>query len=134
MMLALRQRMIAAQLRQARNDAGYSMRQLAEMIDMPVSRISTYERGLRPVPIPDLESLLDVLDSTLDSLIDRGGPVGAWLEEKLAFEHFRELPDDLRTFFNTPGHEPYLRMAVRLSQLDLADLRAVSDALQDLLP
>ncbi len=134
MMLALRQRMIAAQLRQARHDAGYSMRQLAEMIDMPVSRISAYERGLRSVPIPDLESLLDALDSTLDSLIDRGGPVGAWLEEKLAFEHFRELPDDLRTFFSTPGHEPYLRMAVRLSQLDLADLRAVSDALQDLLP
>lgn len=134
MMLGLRQGMIAAQLRQARHSAGYSMRELAEMIDMPVSRISAYERGLRPVPIPDLESLLNALDNTLESLIDRGGPVGAWLEEKLAFEHFRELPEDLRTFFSTPDHEPYLRMAVRLSQLDLADMRAVSDALHDLLP
>ena len=134
MMIALRQRMIGAQLRQSRNEAGFSMRKLAEIIDMPVSRISAYERGLRPIPIPDLESLLKPLERPIDALIDREGPIGAWLEEKLAFEHFRMLPDDLRLFFNKPGHEPYLRMAVRLSQLDLADLRAVSDALRDLLP
>ena len=133
-MVTLRQRMIGAQLRQARDELNLTQKSLADAVDMPVSRVSAYERGERPVPIPDLESLLQVLGCQMDDFVDKEGPVGEWLANKVAFERFLALPDDLRTFFQNPDHLPYLRMARRLSDLDLADLRAVSEALTELLP
>jgi transcriptional regulator with XRE-family HTH domain len=133
-MVTLRQRMIGAQLRQARSEKDLTLKAVAQAVDMPVSRISAYERGERPVPIPDLEGLLKVLDCSMEDFIDKEGPVGEWLGDKVAFERFLALPEDLRSFFQKPQHIPYLRMAQRLSELDLGDLRAVSQALTDLLP
>jgi len=133
-MITLRQRMIGAQLRQARDDANLTQKALADAAVMPASRVSAYERGERPIPIPDLESLLKVLDCSMDDFVDEEGPIGAWLGDKIAFEHFMGLPEELRRFFQDPEHLPYLQMAERLSRLDLADLRAVSQALADLLP
>ncbi|MEJ2012075.1 MAG: helix-turn-helix transcriptional regulator [Anaerolineales bacterium] len=133
-MMTLRQRMIGAQLRQARDDQNITQKSLAEAAEMPVSRVSAYERGERSVPIPDLESLVKILGCTIDDFIDEEGPIGEWLGAKTAFENFMALPDELRAFFNHPDRLPYLRMAQRLSELDLGDLRAVSEALQELIP
>jgi len=133
-MVTLRQHIIGAQLRQAREEKNLTQKSLAEKVEMPVSRVSAYERGERPVPVPDLESLLQILGCQMDDFIDKEGPVGEWLANKVAFEQFLALPDDLRLFFHNPTHLTYLHMARRLSELDLADLRAVSEALTELLP
>lgn len=133
-MVTLRQRMIGAMLRKRRRELGMSIRDLAAEIDMPTSRVSNYERGVRPIPIPDLESLCNALQQPLDSLIDHEGPIGNWHMTQQAFERFCELPSDLRAFFSTPENEPYLKMAERLSKLDLRDLQRVAQALEDLIP
>ena len=64
-MITLRQRMIAAMLRQRRLELGLSQKQLATAASMPPSRVSAYERGDRAIPIPDLENLLKVLDQNV---------------------------------------------------------------------
>ena len=132
-MVTLRQRMIGAMLRKRRLEQGMSIRELAATVDMPTSRVSNYERGVRPIPIPDLESLVDALQQTLDVLIDHEGPIGNWHMTQQAFERFCELPVDLRAFFSTPENEPYLKMAERLSKLDLHALQRVAQALDDLI-
>ncbi|MGB2894762.1 MAG: helix-turn-helix transcriptional regulator [Anaerolineales bacterium] len=133
-MVSLRQRMIGAMLRKRRLELGMSIRELAAAVDMPSSRVSNYERGVRPVPLPDLESLGDALQQPLDALIEHEGPIGNWHMTQQAFERFCGLPADLRAFFSTPENEPYLQMAERLSKLDLHALQSVAQALEDLLP
>ncbi len=131
-MVSLRQRMIGAMLRKRRTEKDITIRHLAESVDMPPSRVSAYERGVRPVPLPDLESILTTLDQTVDDYIDSEGPVGDWNKNQIAFEWFLELPGELREFFMIPGNQPYLRMAVRLSKFDLRELRAAVDALEEI--
>jgi len=131
-MITLRQRMIAAMLRQRRLELGLSQKQLAAAASMPPSRVSAYERGDRAIPIPDLESLLKVLDQDVSEYLDREGPVGKWHRSQEAFERFRELPEELQEFLSDEEHRSYLRMAQQLSRIPLEDLRAVAEALQDL--
>lgn len=131
-MVSLRQRMIGAMLRKRRIELDITMRDLAERIEMPTSRVSAYERGVRPVPLPDLESILAILDQSIDDYIDTEGPVGEWNLNQVAFERFLDLPEELREFFMVPGNEPYLRMAERLSRFDLNDLRAALDSLEEI--
>lgn len=131
-MITLRQRMIAAMLRQRRLELGLSQKQLAAAASMPASRVSAYERGERPIPLPDLESLLKVLDQDIDIYLDREGPVGKWHRAQEAFERFRALPADLQDFFSEEEHLTYLRMAKHLSRIPVEDLRAVAHALQEM--
>jgi transcriptional regulator with XRE-family HTH domain len=132
-MVALRQRMIGAMLRKHRNEKDLSIRQLAERVEMPPSRLSAYERGERPISIPDLESLVEALDLSIEDFMNQEGPVGEWHQNQRAFEWFEKLPADLRDFFSQPGNEPYLRVAARLKALDLEKLEAALDAMRGLL-
>jgi transcriptional regulator with XRE-family HTH domain len=129
-MVSLRQRMIAAMIRKRRSELGISINALGEAVDMPASRISTYEKGLRPIPIPDLESILTVLEQDLGEYIDTEGPIGQWYSNQVAFENFLGLPSHLRQFFMEPGNEAYLQLAVNLSKFSLHDIRAVVEALE----
>jgi transcriptional regulator with XRE-family HTH domain len=132
-MIELRDRMIGAMLRKRRNELGFSIREVAERTGMPPSRISAYERGQRSTPLPDLESLLIVLEHSLAEYIDQDGPIGTWHRNQEAFEQFKELPEELRLFFSDPDHETYLRLAKELSKLNVFDLQSIADTLQDLL-
>jgi transcriptional regulator with XRE-family HTH domain len=132
-MIMLRQRMIGAMLRQYRSEKDLSIRQLAELIEMPPSRLSAYERGERPIPIPDLETILDVLKLPMDHFMNKEGLVGEWHRTQRAFEQFSQLPTELRDFFVHPENETYLRIASRLGELELNKLEAVLDALRGLI-
>jgi transcriptional regulator with XRE-family HTH domain len=132
-MIELRDRMIGAMLRKRRNELSYSIREVAERTDMPPSRISAYERGQRSIPLPDLESLLIVLEHSIDEYIDKDGPIGIWHRNQEAFEQFRELPADLRQFFSDPDHLTYLKLARELSRLNASDLRSISATLEEVL-
>jgi transcriptional regulator with XRE-family HTH domain len=132
-MIMLRQRMIGAMLRQFRNERSLSIRQLAELVEMPPSRLSAFERGERPISIPDLEIILEELDLPMDEFMNQEGPVGEWHRNQRAFEHFSNLPGELRDFFIQPDNQPYLEVAVRLSGLDLDQLESVLHGLRGLL-
>jgi transcriptional regulator with XRE-family HTH domain len=132
-MIMLRRRMIGAMLRKARGERDLSIRQLAELADMPPSRLSAYERGERPISIPDLESLLEILVLPIEEFMNQEGPVGEWHRNQRAFEHFSKLPHDLRGFFIQPGNEPYLHIASRFSGLELDKLESVLEALRGLI-
>ncbi|TFH34292.1 MAG: XRE family transcriptional regulator [Anaerolineales bacterium] len=132
-MVTLRQRMIGAMLRRSRNEKDVSIRQFADQVDMPPSRVSAYERGERPIPIPDLESLLNALEIPMEEFMNKDGPVGEWHRDQRAFEQFTKFSPELRDFFDQPGNEPYLRIAARLSKLNLEDLESVLEAMKGLL-
>jgi transcriptional regulator with XRE-family HTH domain len=131
-LLLLRQRMIGALLRQTREKANKSVRNLSQETGIPSSRLKAFELGERPIPVPDLEVLLGALDSRVEELFDQSGPVGQWMNQQNAIRDFLKLPADLRAFASQPVNIPYLELARKLSTMSTDRLRSVAEDLLDI--
>jgi transcriptional regulator with XRE-family HTH domain len=128
----VRQRMIGAQLRQKREEANKSVRALAHETGIKPSLITKYELGEKPIPMPDLEILLQALESRVEELFDQNGPVGQWMTEQKAMRDFLKLPEELRAFVSQPVNSPYLELAQKLSSMSTEKLRSVAENLLDI--
>lgn len=131
-LLAVRQRKIGALLRQERNNASISIRNLAQETGLSVGRIKAYELGERPIPLPELEVMLQALNGRIESFFDRSGPVGQWLMNEEAIQNFLELPEDVRQFISLPVNRPYLELAMKLSNMSRDKLRSVAEDILDI--
>jgi transcriptional regulator with XRE-family HTH domain len=131
-LVALRQRIVGAVLRQARLDAGLSLQTLAERAWVSPEALEAYELGEQPVPLPDLEVLSSVLDRPLSDFQDRHGPVGAWASQQKAIEGFMALPPELQAFVSRPVNQPYLLVAKRLSEMSAERLRGIAEGLLEI--
>lgn len=128
----LRHRMIGALLRQERLDASLSMKSVAEQTGISTGRLKRYEMGERPIPLPELEVILKVLDGRIETFFDQGGPIGQWMSQQKAIQQFLELPLELQTFVCQPINKPYLELARKLSDLSTDKLRSVAEDLLDI--
>lgn len=131
-LLLVRQRMIGALLRQAREKVNKSVRELSQQTGISSSRLKAFELGERPIPVADLEALLGALDSRVDEMFDESGPVGQWMSEQRAIRDFLKLPADLRAFASQPVNIPYLELARKLSAMSTDRLRSVAEGLLDI--
>ena len=128
----LRHRLIGALLRQEREKANLTIPQLAGMVGLTVERLTAFELGEEPVPVPELEALLTELKGQVEDLFDRNGPVGRWMADQNAMEKFLELPAELQEFVCRPVNRPYLELAIKLSEMSKERLRSVAEGLLDI--
>ncbi len=131
-LLAVRHRMVGALLRKARLDASISLKALSAETGIPVSRIKAYELGAKPIPLPELEGMLDVLGGRIKDFFDKNGPIGEWLEQQRSIEQFLKLPKDLQEFVCKPVNLPYLELARKLNDISASKLRQVAEDLLDI--
>lgn len=131
-LLPLRQKIIGAKLRKARQDADIPLTDLAEQVGLSSYMLRSYERGERPIPLPDLELLLQITDVSLDEFRDLSGPVGVWASQQELIEKFLALSPELQEFVTLPINMPYLEVAQRLSKLSTDQIRAVAEGLLDI--
>ncbi|SRR5581483_652775 len=131
-LVEVRQRMIGALLRQERNNASLSIKALARETGIPGARITAYELGERPIPLPELEALLTALGSRIEIFFDQSGPIGQWMTDQKAMREFLELPKELQTFVCQPVNRPYLELAMKLSSMSTEKLRSVAEGLLDI--
>jgi transcriptional regulator with XRE-family HTH domain len=131
-LVEVRQRMIGALLRQERNNASLSVKALAQETGVTSSRITSYELGERPIPLPELETLLTSLGSRIETFFDQSGPIGAWMTDQEAMQQFLELPKELQTFVCQPVNRPYIELAMKLSAMSTDKLRSVAEGLLDI--
>jgi transcriptional regulator with XRE-family HTH domain len=131
-LISLRRRMIGALLKTHRIEANLSIRKLSRETQLPASRISAYERGSRSIPLPDLEILAERLGRRVDDYIDSEGPIGTQEMQLKTVDMLSKLQPDLREFLSNPVNEPYLRLAKRLSELDVDRLRTVAEGLLEI--
>jgi transcriptional regulator with XRE-family HTH domain len=132
--ISLRQRMIGAMLRRHRDEAGLTIRGLAERVGFPPSRVSAYERGERPIPLPELELLLKALGQPVEAYIDQQGPVAEWVQNQQVNDNLKGLPRELRRFLADPQNQTYLQLAKRLSDLSSEKLRGLAELLLEVTP
>jgi len=131
-LVGIRQRMIGALLRQERMKASISLKALAEQAGIPASRLKAYELGERPIPLPELEALMALLNAQVESLFDQTGPIGQWMNQQRTIQEFLQLPPELQEFVCKPVNRPYLELALKLSELSTEKLRSVAEGLLDI--
>lgn len=131
-LLAIRQRLVGATLRQERMNASISIKNLAHSTGIASSRIKAYELGERAIPLPELEILVSTLGGRIESFFDRSGPIGQWMMGEEAVKDFLEMPVELRQFVATPVNRPYLELAMKLSSMSRDKLRSVAEDLLDI--
>jgi transcriptional regulator with XRE-family HTH domain len=131
--VALRQRIIGALLRQARQDKGKSVKDLATRLGITTRRVSDYELGRKPIPLSQLQDTADMLGVPMSYFIDEGvGPIGERELLRSQFDRFSELPDDMRKFVVNPTNLSYLRVAQHLSDMTTEQLRNLAASILDI--
>ncbi|MBN1439230.1 MAG: helix-turn-helix domain-containing protein [Anaerolineales bacterium] len=131
-LILLRQKMIATKLRQLRAEKNLRLGELGKKSGLTVRRVKAYENGVRPIPLADLESLATGLGVEVGSFLEYHGPVGEWEMNRESDDQFQKLPSDIRRFAAQPVHEPYLRLAMKLSELPVDRLRDIAESLLDI--
>jgi transcriptional regulator with XRE-family HTH domain len=128
----LRDRMIGARLRQARLDAHAKIKEFADELGLSAGLLSAYELGQRPIPLPELEVIVNRLGMSLEQLLEPHGVIGQWESAQRLFEGFKSLPPELREFVINPVNAHYLRLAQRLSEMPADHLRSIATGLLDI--
>ena len=130
--MPVRQRLIGALLRQERNRANMSMKDVADATGVSSARLKAYELGERPIPLPELEIILDIYGTRVEEFFDKSGPVGKWMTDQKSINRFLELPEELQNFVCQAVNLPYLELAMKLSDMSKERLRSVAEGLLDI--
>jgi transcriptional regulator with XRE-family HTH domain len=130
--IMLRQRVIGANLRLARTEANFSLKNLADKTSISVSKIGRYEKGESSIPLPELEIISQTIKLPLESLFVQSGKVGNWRKKLEMIDEFMKLPSELQQFVSKPVNRPYIDLAIRLSSLSADKLRAVAEGLLEI--
>ncbi len=131
--MTLRNRIIGVLLRQARSEVGKTQKDLAAELGISARRITQYEYGQRPIPVAELLQITETLGLPMTYFLDEGiGRIGQREQIQSQFERFSELPDDVREFVSRYTNLPYLRVAVRISDMDADRIRKIAEGLLDI--
>jgi transcriptional regulator with XRE-family HTH domain len=125
--VSIRQRLIGALLRQLREKANISPHALSEMSGISTARIKAYELGERPIPLPELEGLTNLLGAQIEMLFDQTGHIGLWMIQQKAIQEFLQLPNEMQNFVAKPVNRPYLELAKKLSGMSTDKLRSLAE-------
>jgi transcriptional regulator with XRE-family HTH domain len=131
-LMPVRQRLIGALLRQERNRANMSLKDVFEGTGIPTARLKAYELGERPIPVPELEGILGVYGTRVEDFFDKNGPVGKWMTDQKNIQKFLDMPEEMQAFLCQAVNRPYLELAMKLSEMSKERLRAVAEGLLDI--
>lgn len=127
-----RDQLIGARLKQILEDGEYQDQSLAEQTGIPDETIQEYESGEKPIPLPVLELFSTILHFDIQDFYEDQGLIGDWHLEKEAAQVLRELPDTVLDFIRKPVNQPYLELAIRLSEMQTEKLRAIAESLLEI--
>ncbi len=130
--MALRDRLIGALLRQAREEAGMSQQQMAEASAVSLAALSNYELGELAVPMHELTVLAGVVKKNVSYFLESSSHVGELLMMKEMWKHFMALPDEIRQFAANPVNVGFIEIAIMLSRMPVDRLRSVGASILDI--
>lgn len=130
--LALRNRMIGALLRQAREENGLSLDELSEKVAIPAARIHDYELGETPLPIHELTVLANAVNRNVSYFLESSSYIGQLLASREEWKHFADLPPGVRQFAANPVNIGFIEIAIMLSKMPTDKLRQVGESMLEI--
>lgn len=130
--ISLRNRMVGALLRQAREEMTLSQADVAQASGLSEERIVAYELGDLAPPMHELSVLATIVNKNLDYFMETGGQIGDLLMMREAWKHFSQLPEDVREFAADPKNIGFIHIAVMLSKMPVDRLREVGASILDI--
>lgn len=127
--LALRDRMIGALLRKAREEASMSLEDLAAFSGLSAEQINRYELGEQPLPMNELTVLANGVRKNLNYFLESGSHIGELLAQREAWKHFARLPEEIRQFASNPLNAGFIEIAIMLSQMPTDRLRRIGESI-----
>jgi transcriptional regulator with XRE-family HTH domain len=131
-LLGIRQKVIGALVRQAREEAGLSLQEVSERVALSPEQLESYELGQAAIPLPVLEYLGNTFNHPIYDFQDKQGPIGARVSEQRTVDEFLELSPELQAFVSKPINRPYLELAQRLSEMSVDKLRSVGEGILEI--
>lgn len=130
--LELRNLKIGASLRKFRQESKLSMKEVSDKLGLTTYRLKSYEKGSFAVPMAELNAMVRLYDREISDLVVDSGPIAEWSHAKQAGAAFIELPQELQEFILKPVNQPYLDIALKLSQMSVDKMRDVAEGLLDI--
>jgi transcriptional regulator with XRE-family HTH domain len=130
--IRLRNRMVGGLLRQAREEARITIEELSSVSGIDVARISAYESGEISTPVHELSVLASGVNKNLSFFQESSGQIGELLAMREAWQHFADLPEDVRDFAANPVNIGFIHIAVMLSKMPSDQLREVGASILDI--
>ncbi len=132
-MIPIRAKILGVQIRQARQAAGLTQKELAKAVSCSAGRLSQYERGQRPIPVPELEAVVGALRLRLSELVDADlGPNSPQTQMQRNIERLALIPEHIKDFVLSPVNVLYIEMAMKVSALPVDALRQIAEGLLDI--
>ena len=91
-----------------------------------------FEAGETPIPLPELELLTNTLEFPVSELFEQDTLLGQWISAQSGINEFLTLPAEVQAFITKPVNQPYLEIAMKLSQLSANELRGIAESLLEI--
>lgn len=130
--ITLRNHMIGALLRQAREALGMTLEELSDASGIAVEALQHYELGELAIPMHELVILASDVKQPMTYFLETDSQVGELLAMREAWKNFQELPEDLRDFVSNPVNRGFLHIAQMFSQMPTDRLREVGASIVDI--
>jgi transcriptional regulator with XRE-family HTH domain len=130
--LSLRNRMIGALLRAAREEMNQSIEDLSQATVIPADRIYYYEYGELPIPMHELTVLANGVNKNVSYFLESSSQIGELLATRESWKHFNELPEELRLFAANPRNIGFIEIALAFSQMPSDKLKNIGVSILDI--
>ncbi len=125
---SLRDRMIGALLRIAREEADISLEALSAETGVPFQQITRYELGETSVPMHELTVISNALKKNISYFMENGSHLGDWLAMREEWREFMRLPPEVRKFVANPLNQGFIEIAIMFSQMPADKLRRIGES------
>lgn len=126
--MALRDRMIGALLRVAREEKELSLDAVSAESGIPAEQIDQYEMGEAPMPMHELTVLSNAVGKNISYFLESSSHLGEMLTMREEWKHFTRLPEDIRKFAANPLNIGFIEIAIMFSQMPADRLRKIGES------
>lgn len=130
--ITLRDHMIGALLRQAREENEVSLEELSQASGISVEMLTHYELGEQPIPMHELSVLASSVKKNINYFLESSSQIGELLAARESWKYFSSLPEDVRAFASDPVNIGFIHIAVMLSKMPADRLRQVGASILDI--
>lgn len=124
--IQLRNRMVGALLRQAREERELSLDDVATAAHIARETLEHYEAGLLPIPMHELAVLSTVVQKNMQYFMEGDSFIGLLLRTREEWKQFASLDPEVRQFAANPLNLGFLKIAMMFGKMPAEELRQIA--------